>query len=41
MEIIEKNIKQKFDDDGYVAMYSFFEDDKIQEMQQHQQMQKQ
>ena len=32
MEIIEKNLKQKFDDDGYVAMYSFFEDDKIQEI---------
>ena len=32
MNRIEINLKQKFDSDGYVAMYSFFEDAKIQEI---------
>ena len=32
MNFIEKNLKQKFDDDGYLAIYSFFEDNKIEEI---------
>ena len=28
----KKNIKEQFDDDGYVALYSFFDDNKIQEI---------
>ena len=32
MNFIEKNLKQKFDEDGYLAIYSFFEDNKIEEI---------
>ena len=32
MNLMNTKIKQEFDADGYVAMYSFFEDDKIQEI---------
>ena len=32
MSLVNTQIKQEFDADGYVAMYSFFEDNKIQEI---------
>ena len=32
MSLVNTQIKQEFDADGYVAMYSFFEDKKIQEI---------
>ena len=32
MKLNDTQIKQEFDADGYVAMYSFFDDDKIQEI---------
>ena len=32
MNLADTQIKQEFDADGYVAMYSFFEDNKIQEI---------
>ena len=32
MNLVNTKIKQEFDADGYVAIYSFFEDNKIQEI---------
>ena len=32
MIINKKSIKEQFDDDGYVALYSFFDINKIQEI---------